>query len=116
MTVFIGAEYLIAIGLMRQLKSGKDTIAFAEVISLGEELQAMLNSVGEDAIVIRYNLSDTIAQFGNYFEEMELNCVPYIKCKDGINILTLENRFLGYLPLSVLQVMNAMTFLQKSAY
>ncbi len=104
MTTFIGSEYLIAYGLLKQIPNGKNIISFPKLRKMARQLQDKFNELGIDAIVIDYDLQGAIASYPDYFEFVELNGVPYVKCSSEIGMHDLERRFVGYLPLNILQV------------
>lgn len=106
MTTFIGAEYIIAYTLITKIQSGFDTATFQEVRDFGAKLQNELNKNNIDAVVISHSLTDTVYQFSEYFEEVSLNNVNYIKRKRDISLSDLEFRFLGYLPLNILNTVD----------
>ena len=104
MTAFIGQEYLLGFCLLRQLRRGNDSVSFSEVRHTARVLQEALNSAKIDAIVIDHSLTQIISEFRDYFQMVEINGVPYVKCNHGVTIGTLERRFVGYLPLDVLEI------------
>lgn len=104
MTTFIGSEYLIGFCLLRQSRIGNDSISFPEVRHTARVLQEALNSANVDAVVIDHSLVQTIAEFGDYFQMIEINGVPYVKCNHEVTPGMLERRFVGYLPLDVLEI------------
>ena len=106
MTTFIGAEYVIAYTLMNKMQKGFDAVTFQEVRDFGNKLQIELNKNNIDAVVISHSLPDVVYQFSEYFEEVSLNNDNYIKCKRGVNLSNLESRFMGYLPLYIINIVN----------
>ena len=106
MTTFIGAEYIIAYTLITKIQSGFDTATFQEVRDFGTKLQNELNKNNIDAVVISHSLPDVIEQFSEYFDIVVLNNCSYIKCKRGVYLSQLESRFLGYLPLNILSIVD----------
>ena len=105
MTSFIGGEYLIAFGLMKTIREGNDSISFQELRSLAHIIQKKLNESDIDAVIIDSNLMYDLYIFDKYFDFVELNHIPYVKCKPGIRLKDLYNRFAGFLPIDVLCIM-----------
>jgi len=103
-TKFIGSEYVIAYGLLKEIYNGKNSVSFPELRKLARQLQVRLNEMDIDAIVIDYNLQEAIASYSDYFELVELNDTMYAKCGRDIGKYDLERRFIGYLPFNILQV------------
>lgn len=64
-----------------------------------------MNAANVDAIVIDHSLVQTITEFEDYFQMVEINDTPYVKCNYEVTQGTLERRFVGYLPLEVLEIM-----------
>lgn len=104
MTTFVGSEYLIAYGILKQIPNGETSVSFPELRKMARQLQDKLNELEIDAIVIDYELQKAITSYPDYFEFVKLNGVPYAKCNRRIGKLDLEKRFIGYLPLNILQV------------
>ena len=105
MTSFISGEYLIAFGLMKALQDGNDSVSFQELRNLARTMQKRFNESDIDAVIIDSNLIDDLYTFDRYFDFVTLNHVPYAKCKPGIGMQNLQNRFVGYLPITVLCAM-----------
>ena len=106
--VVVGVEYLIALGLMQKLSSGKDMVSFLELFALGGKLQSRLNEACVDAVVVRHSLSEGISRFGGFFEQVDLSGEEHVRCARGVTLSGLKDRFLAYLPLDVLEVMSEM--------
>lgn len=104
MATIIGSEYLIGLGLLAKLKKGKNSISFAELSRLIRKVQNGLDNLNVTALVIDCDLQNTIEQFSEYFQTVELNNMLYAKCKAGIEANDLESRFMGYIPFDVLKV------------
>lgn len=105
MTAFIGGEYLIAFGLMKAISEGNDSASFEELRNLSHKMQKRFNELDVDAVIIDSNLIDDLCSFVRYFEFVTLNHIPYVKCRAGISMHDLQQRFVGYLPVPVLSVM-----------
>lgn len=105
MTSFIGGEYLIAFGLMKAIQEGNDSVSFQELRNLAHTMQKRLNESDIDAVIIDSNLIDDLCTFDRYFDFVTLNHIPYAKCKPGVGMQDLQNRFIGYLPICVISTM-----------
>jgi len=104
MTTFIGTEYLMAYGLMKKLRSGENAITFAELQQMGRQLQNELNNSNVDAVVLTY-FKKALYEWNDYFTSAEANGNHYVKCAPQIRLGNLETRFIGYLPLNIIEVM-----------
>lgn len=107
MATFIGAEHIIAFGLISKLRNGKNAIAFNELRQMGRQLQDELNQLGVDAVVMT-DFNDALFGRNDYFSAIDINGNYYCKCATGIKLCDLESRFVGYLPFGVLKIMTTM--------
>lgn len=105
MTVFIGTEYLMAYGLMKKLRNGENAITFSELRQTGRKLQDELNNSNVDAVVLTY-FDRALYEWDDYFTSVEVNGNHYVKCAPQVGLGNLEARFIGYLPLDVMEVMS----------
>lgn len=103
-TTFIGSEYLMAYGLMKKLRIGENAVTFAELRQMSRQLQDELNHSGVDAVVLTY-FDKALYEYDDYFTSVEVNGDYYVKCAPQIGLYNLERRFIGYLPLDVIEVM-----------
>lgn len=101
----IGAEYLIALGLMRALHSGRTWVSLPDLFELGCRLQDSLNAACVDAVVVRHCLVNVAESFSVFFTVDSLDGVNIIKCSPGVTLSDLQSRFLGYLPFPVLEIL-----------
>lgn len=103
MVTFVGAEYIIA-NLLIALKkiSKRDMVTLDELSEAGIFIQTKSLSENVDAIFLYSSeqVASAIYNFSDYFEfDRELNAIRIVKTK---KVEDLENRFMGYLPFSVL--------------
>lgn len=93
MTAIVGAEYLIAFGLIKALSEGDNAISFSRLRALANQIQERFNAVSVDAVIVDYNLQEAICDYDQYFDFVILNRVPYAICKAGISVQDLKQRF-----------------------
>ena len=103
MTALIGSEYLMAYGLLRALREGRDSVSFSELRDMAKILQSALNEAGADAVACT-DFERALAEWNRYFEEAESCGIPCVKCAQGTGARDLKRRFVGYLPLDVLRI------------
>ncbi len=103
MVTFVGAEYLIANMLIAyKRKHNLDSITFEDLNKAGIFVQKLSVKENVDAIFLSSadRLTEAIFDFSDYFSYNEENQAILIKQTKKID--DLENRFLGYLPFTVL--------------
>ena len=110
MTKFVGAEYLIASLLIEKGKEGNKFITLEELSKCGVFMQRESVKEKVDAVflVTKYQLCNAIYDFTDYFEYKldnngQIVGITIEKTKD---INDLEYRFMGYLPLEILEFLS----------
>lgn len=106
MTMFVGAQYLMAYALIQKIRHGENAVAIANLRDTRWKIQDKLNSTNVDAVVLD-NFEEALYEWRDYFSCVEVNGTNYIKCARFIGIGDLESRFVGYLPMDVLSVIHA---------
>ena len=109
MNTFVGAEYVIANALIA-LKEKQDYITFEKLREIGVKIQQSFNKQGVDAVILTSGdrITSAIYNFSDYFEYDEIGDdipKPIIRIKKTATCEDLEQRFMGYLPLTVLQLL-----------
>lgn len=104
MATFIGAEHLMALGLISKLRNGENAITFNELRQTGRQLQDELNQLGVDAVVMT-DFTDALFEYDDYFSAIDINGNNYCKCAMGVGLCDLERRFVGCLSFDVLKIM-----------
>ncbi len=110
MDTFVGAEYIIANALIALSKKGHDSITFSKLRTIGVQVQQYCNEQGIDAVILTSGdkISAAIYDFSDYFEYAEAETPlrePMIRIRKNTPIAYLESRFVGYLPLDVIDVL-----------
>ena len=110
MDTFVGAEYVIANALIALSKKGHDSITFSKLRTIGVQIQQYCNEQGIDAVILTSGdkISAAIYDFSDYFEYAETETPfrePMIRIRKNIPITQLETRFVGYLPLDIIDVL-----------
>lgn len=110
MDAFVGAEYIIANALIALNKKGMDCISFSRLRDIGVQVQRYCNENGVDAVILTSgdSISNALYDFSDYFEYVESSPSshePMICVRKGTPISRLEQRFIGYLPLNIVQVL-----------
>lgn len=110
MDTFVGAEYIIANALIALSKKGYDSITFNKLRTIGVQIQQYCNENGIDAVILTSGdkISAAIYDFSDYFEYAETETPvrePMIRIRKNIPITQLKSRFIGYLPLEVIDVL-----------
>ena len=106
MTTFINAEFVIAYTLISKLSKGLDVATFHEVRQFAAKLQGELDKNNIDAIVISHGMPDAVEQFNEYFDTIVLNNCSYIKCRREVGLTELKSRFVGFLPVNIINIVN----------
>lgn len=109
MNTFVGAEYVIANALIA-LKEKQDYITFEKLREIGVKIQQSFNEHGVDAVILTTGdrIKSAIYNFSDYFEYDEIGDdipKPIIRIKKSTTCKDLEQRFMGYLPLDVLRLL-----------
>lgn len=108
---FVGAEYVIANALIELSKRGQKYITFRKLREIGIQIQKACNTEGINAVILTSgnNLMTAIYNFSDYFECVMIDCEtiqePAIFIKKSASVEDLEDRFVGYLPLHILQLL-----------
>ncbi|MCL2046789.1 MAG: hypothetical protein FWG88_10455 [Oscillospiraceae bacterium] len=106
MDVFVGAEYIIANALIALKAKGIDQIKFSELHDLGIEIQKICNEKAVDAVLLLSgnNVTSAIYSFSDYFTYIDDDIDPSIQLNSSKDIIDLQNRFIGYLPVILLKI------------
>lgn len=96
--------FLMAYGLINKLRNGKNAITFAELRDMARKLQDELNTSDADGVVLAY-FDKALYEWSDYFTSVEVNGDYYVKCAPEVGLHDLESRFIGYLPLEIIEVM-----------
>lgn len=102
MSMFVGAEFLIASMLIEKKRNGINFVSLDELATCGIYVQKMSVQEKLDAIFLtsKSQFYSAIYDFSDYFEcklDEENNLIG-IKIQSSRNIDDLEYRFMGYLP------------------
>lgn len=108
MTKFVGMEYVIACMLIEQKRKGIDIVPVTDLYELGIEIQQLSFTQELDAVflVSEPDLEEAIYDFSDYFS-INRNTdgeIESISIMQGKEVEDLKRRFVGYIPLQILRV------------
>lgn len=109
MTIFVGAEYIIALMLIEKAKIGEQKNSLSEFNNYSISVQKKANEQKIDVVFLtsKSQLFSAIYNFSDYFtckfdEDGQLKNIMIENTKD---ILDLEYHFIGFLSSTVLDIM-----------
>ncbi len=109
MCAFVGAEYLIANILIALKNKGVDEVSFQKLNEYGISVQRQCVENKIDVVLLLSidKLHDAIYNFSDYFclSKNKTTGEPIIKVNKDTNVSDLQERFIGYLPLDVIQIL-----------
>lgn len=105
MNISIGAEYIIANALiaLNNRKDGLGRVSFEKIREIGDGVQQSCNENGIDVIVDSFgkDIVEAVVGFSKYFEfthPISEGAAPLIKLNNRMNLDSLKQRFINYLP------------------
>lgn len=101
MTTVVGAEHLIAFGIMGKIKKNQNRISYNELHQLCQKIQTTFNDRNIDAVIVDYNFSWQVYKYQDYFRIEVQNDIPYIVCQPDVWLRDLQVRFIVSLPVDV---------------
>lgn len=106
MCTFVGAEYLIANALIALNKKGIEQISFSELNKFGIQVRRICDDEKIDVVFLlsRDAINSAVFNFSDYFTIIDEDD-PKIQISKNTEIKNLQERFIGYLPFTVIKIL-----------
>lgn len=108
MRVFVGAEYVIANALIALRKKGKTSkTTLPSLRNFGIDVQRYCLEKNIDALFLLSadRMSNAVYNFPDYFSLETIDGMDYIDINQDAPVTMLEERFIGYLPWGIIEVL-----------